>query len=100
MGQWSIAVPTPWGHDDRRTLGYRYEEEAIWVGSPIYVLGEATDWQGELRLLRPHDDGEFIVSVKSEEELTRQGKQSMIGLLIGAIACAVIGIGLIIAEVF
>lgn len=100
MGQWSIAVPTSLGQDDRRTLGYRYEEEAIRVGSPIYVLGEATDRHGELRLLRPHDDGEFIVSVKSEEELARQGKRSMIGMLIGAIACAIIGIGMIIAEVF
>ena len=81
----------------RRTLGYHYEEEVIPVGRTIYVLGEATDRHGHLCVSKPHDKGEFLVSVKREEELQHEGHRALVGFGLGAIACGVIGAGLLLA---
>ncbi|HEQ71669.1 MAG TPA: E3 ubiquitin ligase, partial [Spirochaetia bacterium] len=76
-----------------RTLGYRYEEEAIPVGKNLYVLGEAVDAGGELAIQKPADKkAKFIISVKSEEELVRKAQSSMTALwVIGAI-CGAAGV--------
>ncbi len=62
----------------RRVLGYRYREEAIPVGSPIYVIGEATDRiEGTLTIRKPSDKSKpFIVSVRSEEEIVETMEKS------------------------
>lgn len=76
-----------------RTLGFRYKERIIPVGHPLYVVGEARASAGGLRIGLPSEgDKPFIVSVKSEEEVTRgeQGKAKM-QLFLG-IALVVIGI--------
>lgn len=55
----------------RRVLGYRYREEAIPLGSKIYVIGEACDRVDETLCIRKPSDKTkpFIVSVRSEEQI-------------------------------
>lgn len=80
-----------------RTLGFRYRERIIPPGHPLYVVGELRSSAGELHIGRPSEKGKpFIISVKSEEEVTagEQGKVKMflylgIGLIIVGIAVAI-----------
>lgn len=82
---------------NKRTLGYRYTEEAIPLGQNLYVIGDANDREGRLQLAKPKESRyPFIVSTKSESELAGDLGSSIKGLKIGAIACWVIGAGLAI----
>ncbi len=83
---------------DRRTLGYQFEEEAIPVGRNIYIHGRATDKQGQLCIESPAESGQYIISVKSEEELARSGKSTATGMTIGAVIAAAAGVILIVLE--
>ncbi|WP_026998764.1 E3 ubiquitin ligase family protein [Eisenibacter elegans] len=84
-----------------RTLGYRYREEVIPIGANLYVLGEASDRRGGLAIVKPADKKvNYIVSTKSEEEIVKSAEGSAQWQLIGAIASAVIGVGVIIAGFF
>ena len=84
----------------RRTLGYSYEEEAVPVGRELYVLGEAADSSGELRMQRPSQkENKFIISVKSEEELQRGIAGSMKALLVGSIIAGIAGVVLIVLSI-
>ena len=59
----------------RRTIGYKIEEWALSVGARVYVLGEAKDDGGRLRVAKPSvKGGRFIISVKSEEQLLSSAK--------------------------
>jgi hypothetical protein len=80
----------------RRVLGYQYRESIIAPGQQLYTLGEVSDSSGEAVLRRQSDPkASFIISIKSEEELTR-GKESTIKwLLYGAIACALAAVVMI-----
>ncbi len=86
----TAAIRMPGG--DRRTIGYRFEEKAIPVGREIYVLGEAVDTEGRLRIRKPAAKGtSFIVSLKSEEQLESGAASASRGLAIGAAIAAVLG---------
>lgn len=59
----------------RRTIGYKLEERALLLGTRIYVLGEARDDGGRLRVSKPAaKGGRFIISSKSEEQLLASAK--------------------------
>ncbi len=73
----------------RRTLGYKLEEWAIPTGRNIYVLGEARDDGGRLRIGKPDSkDGRFLISLKSEEQLVKAAKtgSKVLGVL-SAVFC-------------
>lgn len=92
VGRWSFDLGSVRLGSGRRTLGYKYEESIVPVGKPIYVLGEAADSGGELAVRKPSKkDTSFIVSLKSEEELTRSAKGSSKGLTIAAAIAAAAG---------
>jgi hypothetical protein len=82
----------------RRTLGYKLEEWALCPGKQVYVLGEARDDDGRLRVAKPaQKGGRFIISVKSEEELVRAAKKGSLALnvlagvcALGAVVCALL----------
>ncbi len=90
-----FALPAPWktGTEERKPLRYHFEEEAIAVDHEIYVLAEATNESGELRLQKPAR-GRFVISVKTEEELLRMSQYSLWALLAGAMVCG--GAGLVL----
>jgi len=92
----SFAFTPRFREGDRRTLGYQFEEKAIPIGRNIYIHGRATDKQGQLCIESPAEKGQFIISVKSEEELARKGKSMATGMTIGAVVAAVAGIVCII----
>ena len=85
------------GGGARRVLGYHYRESIIAPGDRLYALGDVEDSSGVPVLKRPAEKGKpFILSVKSEEEITRGSERSIAFLLYGAIAAALIGIALIL----
>ena len=93
IGRWRFDLSSVRLGAGRRTLGYKYEETIIPVGRPIYVLGEASDAGGKLAVRKPTKKGtSFIVSMKSEEELTRSAEGSNKGLTIGAAIAAAAGV--------
>ncbi len=81
----------------RRTIGYKLEEWAITLGKRLYVLGEARDDENRLRIGKPAKKGErFIISVKSEEDLTKSAES---GAKIMSIVAIVLGVGAIVSAV-
>ena len=85
----------------RRTLGYRFEENAVPLGRAVYVLGEAVDRDGRLRIVKPSEKGaSFIVSLKSEEQLAAGAQSSAKGLFISAIIAAAAGVAVAVVGVF
>jgi hypothetical protein len=55
--------------------GTRYTEYVVPVGRRVYALGEARDSEG-LALRKPEKGGRFLISLKSEEELSAAAKSS------------------------
>jgi hypothetical protein len=93
IGRWRFDMGSVKLGSGRRTLGYKYEESIVPVGKPIYVLGEAADAGGKLAVRKPTKKGtSFIVSLKTEEELTRSAQGSNKGLTIGAAVAAAAGV--------
>ena len=79
-----------------RILGYKYTEEAIPINSKLYVIGEANDRNGELTISAPKDKSKpYIISLKSEEQLVKAFQKKIQLFKLGAIACFVIGLGLV-----
>lgn len=93
IGRWTLNLASIALGSGRRTLGYKYEEKLVPLGRPIYVLGEAADSGGQLVIRKPTKKGTaFIVSLKSEEELTKSATGANKGLTIGAGVLAVAGV--------
>ena len=68
-----------------RTIGYRYTETGIRMGANLYVVGDANDRDGRLEISLPKDKkSQFILSVKSKEELLGTLSSAAKGLKIGA----------------
>jgi hypothetical protein len=81
-------------------LGYKYEEYAIPLNSHLYVLGEANDRAGKLRISKSTDKKQhFIVSTKTEDEL-KSSLQSNINIFKwSAIGLWVVGSCLTVAGI-
>jgi len=85
----------------RRTLGYKFEESSIPLGATLYVLGEANDASGRLKVGKPSKKGaRFIVSTKSEESMVAAAKKSSKIKTIAAYIVAAVGAALIVAGIF
>ncbi len=95
LGSFSLALPNFSG--PRRTLGYRFTETVIPVGRAVYVLGQVRDQGGKLVVEKPTEkDRSFIISLKSEEELQSASQSTARWTFYGAIASAVLGLGLVV----
>ena len=96
IGNFSLGIGG--GNNDYKTMGYRYTEHGIKVGTNLYVLGDANDRDGKLIVAKPQDKKQpFIVSTKSEDELLSSLGSAVNGFKYGAFACW--GIGAILAVV-
>ena len=81
----------------RRTLGYKLEEWAIPTGRNVYVLGEAKDDGGRLRVGKPGiKEGRFLISLKSEEQLVQAAKT---GSTVLGVLSAVFGVAAVVILV-
>lgn len=92
IGSFKLTLPSS---QRGGTLGYRYEEWVLQPKRRVYVLGEARDDGRDVVVSKPVEGGQFLISVKSEEELMASTRRRQQLFVIGAIACAVIGVGLI-----
>ncbi len=84
-----------------RIIGYKKVEKTFRLNAPLYALGEAY-MQGNRIYLGPPKaaDMPFIVTSKSEEQLMKNNKNAQLFSLFGGIACAVIGVVMIIVNFF
>ena len=65
-----ITLNIPAVNSGRRTIGYHYVEKIIPINRPVYILGEASDSSGELKIQAPTEKEKmFFISHKSEEEI-------------------------------
>lgn len=78
-----------------RVLGYQYNEVAIPLESKLYVIGEANDRGGDLRISAPKEEGKpFMVSLKTEAQIVQAINKKIKMFKLGAFACFGIGIAL------
>lgn len=87
VGKFSLKLPK----SGDRTLGYQYQEWALKPGDKVYVLGEASDVDGELAIREPRGTGELLVSTESEEQLIASTKSQAKLFTWGASAAAAVG---------
>ncbi|MGH7490901.1 MAG: GIDE domain-containing protein [bacterium] len=95
-GRFAIDAPWKTSAEERRPRRFHFEEEAITLGHKIYVLAEATNSSGELRLQKSSQGDRFLISVKPEEALLRSAQFLLWGLLAAAVLCGVIGFILLV----
>ncbi len=78
---------------DRRVLGYEFTEHVLEVDRNVYVLGDASDTTGTLQMQMPDEKGKpYIITYKSEEQLTRDKESSAKMMMIGAIVCFIVSV--------
>lgn len=95
FGGFSLNVNRSTG--DRKILGYEFTEKIIPLDRRVYVIGEATDTSGELMIQRPSEKGKpFIITLKSEEELTKDKEANIKALMVGSILCLIAGLAAIV----
>ena len=83
------------GHGER-TIGFRHVEGILPVDAPVYVLG-AIQEDGSIGAPDPESGNRFVVSHRSEEELTRQlGKDAR---LLGLVAAGLAFLGVVFLVV-
>ena len=85
IGKFSLGVGS--ANNDYRLIGYEQVEHAIKLGSDLYILGDANDRDGRLKVSKPNTNKPFIVSTKSEDEIVSDLGSSAKGLKIGAYVC-------------
>jgi E3 ubiquitin ligase len=81
-----------------RTVGQRFVETALTVGTRVYVLGCAVDYQGHPAIARsPRDShARFMISRKSERELAQSAASWSRGLYYTAAGSGTVGLALLL----
>lgn len=91
--RFETAPPSGGGHARTRTLGYRYTEQALAVGTRVYVLGCAVDGHGQVQVAHnPRAKQQFIISRRTEQELTRSATSTARGFYYASIGCGAAGL--------
>jgi hypothetical protein len=80
------------------TIGFQRQEWSLPPGERLYVIGEISDKAGRLEFGKP-EDGPYMVSTRSEEELRDSAQFWAKVWAISALVLAVAGVGLAIAGV-
>lgn len=70
-----------------RTIGRKHRETLLPVGAQVFILGTAVDRAGSPAITKSPKDGKFLISRKSERELTQDAAGSAKGYMIAAAAC-------------
>jgi hypothetical protein len=98
FGGFSLAlsgVPT-----QRRTLGYHYSESILPLYRKVLVVGTVSDSGNSLVLQKPTESGKhFIISLKTDEQLTKSADQTAKYAFYGMVACFVIGVILLVLAI-
>lgn len=92
LGVGSIVVNL--GSHPGGTLGYRYEEHCLPLGTEVTVVAEAGDAGGKLALRKPEDkNAPFLITTRSFQELARSNRTTVAvlrGVSFGLAAVAVL----------
>jgi hypothetical protein len=91
------AASSP-GFARRRDLGRRSVEQALAVGTRVYVLGCAVDYQGQPAIGRSPKESKarFMISRRSERELTQSAASWSRNLYYAAAGLGIVGLLLIV----
>lgn len=85
--------------DDENTIGFRRREWVLKDGARIYVLGEASDADGELVVGEPSDGSKLLITTQTEEQMSEEkGKQGALFTIGGGVA-ALAGVVLVAISV-
>jgi len=95
FGGFSLAV-SGYGDGGRHTIGYRYSESVLPLQRRVVVVGTVSDSHNGLTLQKPMDGKPFIVSMKTDEALTKSADQGAQIAFYSMIACFVIGAILVV----
>lgn len=80
-----------------RTLGYRYRESVLPLECQVLIVGEVSDEIDQLTLRKPLErKRDFIISLKTEQDLINRIKRTETILLFSTITSATIAIILIV----
>ncbi len=91
FGGFSLALSS--SGSGRRTLGYRYCESILPLDRRITVVAALSDSTSRLTLQSPAaSDKKFIISLRSEEELTKAADRNTRLTMIAMIACLILGV--------
>lgn len=103
-GNFSFSVGSNYSdytREGRKILGYKFSEYIFPLKQKVFVIGEATDSMGELQIAKPTaDDGVFMISNKSEEQLAKEAKSSAQMLDIASKVCFAVGAIMAVAGFF
>jgi hypothetical protein len=90
------AQPKP--GERTRTLGYRYQEQALPIGTHVYVLGCVVDGGGQPMIARSPRDlkQRFMISRRSERELTTAATNAAHKLYYAAGGSGLVGLVLVV----
>lgn len=84
--------------DDEDTIGFRRREWVLEDGARVYVLGEASDADGDLVVGEPADGSKLMITTRTEEQLSEEhGKQGALFTIGGGIA-AIAGVVLLVVA--
>jgi hypothetical protein len=98
IGAFRVSVG-PLASNDRRTLGYQFQECVLPLNRPVYALGEFADTSDGTVLRRPTSSQKpFLLSLKSEEEVVRKTERAARLYQYCAIAGVILGIVLVVND--
>ncbi|MBW4652739.1 MAG: E3 ubiquitin ligase family protein [Kaiparowitsia implicata GSE-PSE-MK54-09C] len=81
----------------RHTLGYRYTESVLPLHSQVTVVATVADREPGLVLEKPLEgDRPFIISLKTDEALTKSAEQTAQRITYGMWVCGALGVGLVV----
>lgn len=94
--RYDAAQPKP--GDKTRTLGYRYQEQSLAIGTQVYILGTVIDGGGQPTIARsPRDPKQkFLISRRSERELITDATNSARWFYYAAGGCGAVGLVLLV----
>jgi hypothetical protein len=82
----------------QRTLGYRHVEQVLKLDKPVYVLGVVCEGGSIGAARADHQDMPFIISHRSEADLTAHLQREQRSLRIWCGLCVAVGVVLVIAA--
>ena len=82
-----------------REGNYERVEVIVPLDRPGYVIGEASDASGSLEVRLPEGKKpRFIITTKSKEDWLKENGAGLVGYTIGALFCAIVATGVVIAN--
>ena len=98
FGPFSFNIPSGSG-TGRQTLGYRATEQVLETGIRVYVLGCASDYNGQPAItVHPKNQGRFMVSRRTERDLANSAAATSRNLYFAAAGTGVLGALLVVLS--